>query len=49
MVDVEGILIKTPTKEARKLRGLLKRLEVDVDECETILMEAKRSLTKITQ
>ncbi|MEM1569824.1 MAG: hypothetical protein QXM89_02920 [Candidatus Bathyarchaeia archaeon] len=32
-------MIKTPTKEARKLRGLLKRLDVDVDECETILME----------
>lgn len=45
----EGILIKTSTKEAGKLRGLLKRLEVNVDECETILMEAKRSLTKITQ
>ncbi|MBS7613956.1 AbrB/MazE/SpoVT family DNA-binding domain-containing protein, partial [Candidatus Bathyarchaeota archaeon] len=33
----DGILIKVPTKGDR---GLLKGLEVDTDECETILMEA---------
>jgi len=42
----EGILMKRPTKDVGGLRGLLKGLDVDLAECETILGEAKRSLAK---
>lgn len=42
----EGILMKRPSKEVKGLRGLLKELDVDIAECETILGEAKRSLVK---
>lgn len=44
----EGILMKHPLKdkEAKGLRGLLKELDVDVEYCEAILGEAKRSLAR---
>ncbi|MGB9660349.1 MAG: AbrB/MazE/SpoVT family DNA-binding domain-containing protein [Nitrososphaerales archaeon] len=45
----EGILMKPPFKEAGRLRGLLKGLDVDIGECEAILSEARRSLAKIIE
>jgi len=45
----EGILMKLPSKRAEGLRGLLKGLDVDIAECETILSEAKRSLAKVIE
>ena len=45
----DGIFMKHPSNEARRLRGLLKGLDVDVGECEAILSEARRSLTKIIE
>ncbi len=41
----EGVLMKK-AKKALELRGLLKRLNVDVAECEAILLKAKKSLRK---
>ncbi|MEM2133911.1 MAG: AbrB/MazE/SpoVT family DNA-binding domain-containing protein [Candidatus Freyarchaeota archaeon] len=41
-----GVLIKRK-EETTGLRGLLKDLEVDVEELESILAEAKKSLTKL--
>ena len=43
----EGILMRHPPTEGRGLRGLLKGLNVDIAECEAILEEAKRSLSKV--
>jgi bifunctional DNA-binding transcriptional regulator/antitoxin component of YhaV-PrlF toxin-antitoxin module len=40
----EGILMKRPSGPMG-LRGLLKDLDVNIEECEAILAEAKRSLT----
>jgi len=42
----EGVLIKKKGKPP-KLRGLLKDLDVIVEELEAILAEAKKSLTKM--
>jgi len=42
----DGVLMKRPSREPGKLRGLLKGIDVDVAECEAILGEAKRSLAK---
>jgi len=42
----EGVLIKKKGKPP-KLRGLLKDLDVNVEELEAILAEAKKSLTKM--
>jgi len=42
----EGIILKHHRKELGGLQGLLKGLNVDVRECETILSEARRSLVK---
>lgn len=44
-----GILMKHSSKEVRRLRGLLKGLDVDIGECEAILSEARRSLAKIIE
>ncbi|KPV65529.1 MAG: SpoVT / AbrB like domain protein [Candidatus Bathyarchaeota archaeon BA1] len=44
----EGVLIKLVEK-ALGLRGLLTELKVDPLECEAILAEAKRSLTKVVE
>jgi len=41
-----GILMKPPNGKKRTLRGILKGLKVEAAECEAILSEAKRSLTK---
>jgi len=40
-------LIKQAGPERTVLRGLLKGTDVDVDECEKILEEARRSLSGI--
>jgi len=45
----EGIIMKQPSKEDRRLRGLLKGLDVNIAECEAILSEARRSLTRIIE
>lgn len=45
----EGILMRHPPKRTVGLRGLLRDLDVDVTECEAILSEARRSLTKIVE
>jgi len=42
----EGILMRPPSKERGVLRGLLKGLDVDPEECEAILSEARRSLAR---
>lgn len=42
----EGIIMKNPHKKTQRLRGLLKGLDIDVEECEAILSEAKRSLAR---
>jgi len=42
------VLMKPP-KESGRLRGLLKGLDVDLEECESILNEAKRSLTRVIE
>lgn len=42
----EGIIMKPHTEKTGGLRGLLKGLEIDIDECEAILSEAKKSLSK---
>jgi AbrB family looped-hinge helix DNA binding protein len=42
----EGILMKQPPNGPGMLRGLLKGLDVDIDGCEVILNEAKRSLVR---
>jgi len=44
----EGVLIK-PVEKTLGLRGLLAELEVDPLECEAILAETKRSLTKVVE
>jgi len=44
----EGVLIK-PVEKTLKLRGLLAELNVDPLECEAILAEARRSLTKVVK
>ncbi len=44
----EGVLIK-PVEKTLRLRGLLAELKVDPLECEAILAEAKRSLTKVVE
>jgi len=41
--------MKRSTEDIGRLRGLLKGLDVDIAECETILSEARRSLTKIIE
>ena len=41
----EGILIK-PVRKTLKLRGFLKKFNVDMAECEAILAKAKKSLRK---
>ena len=41
--------MKRSTEDIGRLRGLLKGLDVDIAECETILSEARRSLAKITE
>ncbi|MFB0562041.1 MAG: AbrB/MazE/SpoVT family DNA-binding domain-containing protein [Candidatus Lokiarchaeia archaeon] len=47
MIPLEkGVLIKRG-EASSELRGLLKELDVDVNELENILAEAKRSLTKM--
>nr|MDO8081127.1 AbrB/MazE/SpoVT family DNA-binding domain-containing protein [Candidatus Freyarchaeota archaeon] len=43
----KGVLIKRE-EETSELRGLLKDLDVDVEELEGILAEAKKSLTKLS-
>ncbi|MFQ5711436.1 MAG: AbrB/MazE/SpoVT family DNA-binding domain-containing protein [Candidatus Geothermarchaeales archaeon] len=43
----EGLLIKRYEVKGEGLRGLLKDLEVDVEECEAILEEAKRTIVKV--
>ena len=45
----DGIFMKHPSNEAGRLRGLLKGLDVDVEECEAILSEARRSLANIIE
>jgi AbrB family looped-hinge helix DNA binding protein len=42
----EGILMKRPSPRSKGLRGLLKGLDVDLEECEAILVEARKSLAK---
>jgi len=44
----EGVLIK-PMEKTLRLRGLLSELKVDPLECEAILAEAKRRLTKVVE
>ena len=41
-----GILMRHPSKEVSGLRGLLRGLDVDIEECEAILSEARRRLVK---
>lgn len=43
----EGLLIRPVGPERAVLRGLLKGLDVDVEECEKILEEARRSLVRM--
>jgi len=43
----EGLLIRPLGPERSTLRGLLKGLDVDVDECKKILEEARRSLSRM--
>jgi len=43
----EGILMRPPSKERGGLRGLLKGLDIDPEECEAILSEARRSLARV--
>jgi hypothetical protein len=42
----EGILMKRPSPRPKGLRGLLKGLDVDIEECGAILEEARKSLAK---
>ena len=41
--------MRRPFKEAGRLRGLIKGLDIDVAECEAVLGEARRSLAKIVE
>jgi len=41
--------MKHSTEDIGRLRGLLKGLDVDIAECETILSEARRSLARIIE
>jgi len=43
----EGLLIKKYEIKGEGLRGLLKDIEVDIEECEMILEEAKKSVFKV--
>jgi len=43
----EGLLIRPAGPERATLRGLLKGLDVDVEECEKVLDEARRSLSRM--
>lgn len=43
----EGLLVKRREGGGGGLRGLLKDLDVDVEECESILEKAKRTLAKV--
>ena len=43
----EGLLIKRYEIKGEGLRGLLKDIEVDIEECEMILEEAKKSVFKV--
>jgi len=43
----EGLLIKKYEIKGEGLRGLLKDVEVNVEECERILEEAKRTIFKV--
>lgn len=42
----EGLLIKRYEVKEGSMRGLLKDLGVDIEECEAILEEAKKMITK---
>jgi len=43
----EGLLIKRYEDKRGGLRGLLKDVEVNIEECERILEEAKKSIFKV--
>lgn len=43
------MLMKGSTEDIGRLRGILKGLDVDIAECETILSEARRSLARIIE
>ena len=43
----DGLLIKKHEVKGKSLRGLLKNMEVNMEECEAILEEAKRTLLKV--
>lgn len=43
----EGVMMKRLSQGGTGLRGLLKGLNVDIAECETILEKAKKSLIKV--
>lgn len=45
----EGILMKRPSEKTVRLRGLLKGLGINMEECETILSEAKKSLARTVE
>ncbi len=48
MVPVEeGILVRTLPVKSDSLRGLLTDLGVDIEECEAILAEARRTLFEV--
>ena len=40
----EGILVRVPQVKGSSLRGLLADLPVDIEECERILAEARKTL-----
>ena len=46
MIPLEDGILMRKFERSVELRGLLKGLDVDVTECERILMEAKKSLLK---
>jgi len=43
----EGLLIKKYEVKGEGLRGLLKDVEVNIEECEMILEEAKKTIFKV--
>jgi AbrB family looped-hinge helix DNA binding protein len=45
----DGIFLKQPLNEVGRLRGFLKGLNVDIEECEALLSEARRSLVKVIE